>query len=158
MGRAACVTENCWRLQIFGYWTQTVDSTGTRNSITLTDRYAMRCQAKRNLSNIGAIILDGSKNIDIWECDTDDATKLLIDADADFLILSGDQMDASGNWVETIRPLSEGITSPEFNAVRNFMVSKGFDSAGADSCIGQNAGGRTRQQILDDFIVCLGGL
>ena len=225
--QARCTTIDCWQMQIFGYWEP---SATADNDISVNQRYPMRCGAMRDLHNIGATILDGTINMEIWECDTDTATKDLIDADPDFMILSGDQMqdtsscsdtvsanepdcaaasycsgpngDASNKctgeneywdvdldlcigpllhdeptcettenaswiayywtesqeWVETLRPRSEPITSPEFSAVRNFMVRQGFDEAGSDACIGQNADGRTRQEILDQFLVCLGAL
>lgn len=156
--QAACTTENCWRMHIFGFWNTTTVGGAVRNKIAITDEYEMKCSALRDLTNIGATILDGTINIEIWDCETDDATKQLIEADADYLILFGDQMNANNTWVETLRPRSEAITNPEFNAVRNFLVKQGFDSNGVDSCIGQNPNGRTRQEVEDDFLVCIGAI
>ena len=140
-----------WQIDVMDLWALGGDGT---NRPVCVDRYSPMQSMSMTHTPPG----NGGINAEIVRMWTTDAMKQTIDADADCLILTGDQMDADGNWIEALRPRSGTIKNPEFAAVRNFMVRQGFDQAGADSCIGQNAGGRTRQEILDQFLVCLGAL
>lgn len=155
---AACMEPGCWKIEVLAFWTQSTENGTIMNSIPVNKEYPGRCKVMRDLTNIGSTILDGTINAEILQCWYNDATMQLIDADPDYLIVTGDQYQDGVGWVETLRPKSENITSPEFSYVRSWMTARGWDTNGADSCIGQNRAGRTRGEILETLLGCIGEL
>lgn len=211
-----------WKIWVFAHWERTDNGDGTfHNEISVSDAYPSECGVIRSIDNVGTTLLDGTINAEVYECLVDTATKDLIDADADYMLLFGDEygdtstcsdptyttqvdcetnhsycsnndpqdnnptkcgsavcyVDSFGNdvpcewiteprgfwtvsegWAESLRPKSDEITSPEFTAVRNYMTRQGWNENGVDSCIGQQANGRSRWQIMEEALACIDAL
>jgi hypothetical protein len=156
--QAACNEVGCWQIEVLAFWTQSTINGTTRNHISVNETYPGKCVVMRDLTNVGHTILDGVINAEIFECWYNDATKDLIDADSNYLIVTGSQLQEGTGWMNTLRPKSEAITSPEFSYVRNWMTARGWNTNGADSCIGKNKAGRTRGEILETLLGCIGDL
>lgn len=89
--QARCNTTDCWKIWVMASWDRTVDADGTHNGIPVNETYPGKCSAIRDLHNIGSTILDGTVNLEIWECEYDDANYNLVKSDPAFTLITADQ-------------------------------------------------------------------